>query len=129
MRTAVLCPALAVLLAALVVCLGHAGHSGAKDDAAPSTAMSTGRTVAAGPPAGHHITPPVRQSDCSPGGTCCSSVVHDVAGVLGAPTQTLPLVLTRMPGFPRPEQCPTVLAQPPPVHSAPDLHVLQVQRT
>ncbi|MGY3205900.1 hypothetical protein [Streptomyces sp. TE5632] len=128
-RTAVLCPALAVLLAALVVCLGYAGHSGAEGDAAPPTALSADRTVAAGSPAEHPVMSLVGQGDCSPGNPCCSPVVHDVPAALGAPTQTPPLVLTRVPGFPCPERHPAVLAQPPPVHGAPDLHVLQVQRT
>ncbi|WP_237408045.1 hypothetical protein [Streptomyces sp. M2CJ-2] len=128
-RTAVLCPALAVLLAALVVCLGYAGHGGAEKDAAPPTAPSAGGTVVTGTPAGHPVMSLVRQGDCSPGDPCCSPAVHDVPAVLGAPTQTPPLALTRMPGFPCPERHPAVLAQPPPVHSAPDLHVLQVQRT
>lgn len=128
-RTAALCPALAVLLAALVVCLGYAGHSGAEEDAAPPTALSAGGTVAAGTPAEHPLVSLVRQGGCSPGDPCCSPVVHDVPAVLGTPTQAPPLALTRMPGLPCPERYPTVLAQPPPVHSAPDLHVLQVQRT
>ncbi|MFF3897350.1 hypothetical protein ACFYY3_30130 [Streptomyces sp. NPDC001812] len=128
-RTAVLCPALAVLLAALVMCLGYAGHSGAEGGATTPTALSASRAVAAGTPAEHPVMPLVRQGDCSPGDPCCSPVAHDVPAVRGAPAQTPPLALTRVPGFPCPERYPAVLAQPPPEHGAPDLHVLQVQRT
>ena len=129
LRAAVLCPALGVLLAALVVCLGYAEHGGSGKNAAAPTAVSAVTAAAAGIPAGHHVPPVAQQGDCPSGDTCCSPAAHDAAGVLGAPTPSLPVALPRVPGFPSPEQGPTVLAQPPPVHGAPDLHVLQVQRT
>ncbi|MBB3075426.1 hypothetical protein [Streptomyces violarus] len=106
----VLCPALAVLLAAAVMCLGHAEH-GAGDDRA-----------------GHHVTA-VHLHDCPTDDACCAPAVHPAAGVLAAPVQPMPALLPRMPDLPRWQGSPALLAQPPPASGAPDLHVLQVLRT
>ncbi|MCE7048812.1 hypothetical protein [Streptomyces purpurascens] len=106
-----LCPALAVLLAAVVMCLGYAEH-GTGDDRA-----------------GHHAVTAVHLDDCPTGDACCAPAVHPAAGVLAAPVQPMPALLPRMPDLPRRQGSPALLAQPPPASGAPDLHVLQVLRT
>lgn len=126
-----LCPALAVLLAAVVMCLGYAEHGGSGDGAVPMAAMTdaTGLPMAPGDPAGQHAVPGVHLGDCPAGDECCASAVHAVAGVLAAPVQTMPVLLPRSPDGPRWQDGTALLAQPPPASGAPDLHVLQVLRT
>ncbi|MFB7933314.1 hypothetical protein ACFC4C_29835 [Streptomyces sp. NPDC056039] len=109
----VLSPALAVLLAALVMCLGYAGHGG----------------VDGGHRAGHHAVAAVHVDDCPTGDACCAQAVHPAAGVLATSVQPMPALLPRMPDPPRRQGGPALFAQPPPVSGAPDLHVLQVLRT
>ncbi|MEV7069114.1 hypothetical protein AB0N97_41155 [Streptomyces collinus] len=127
-RIAALCPALAVLLAALVICLGFAGHGQSAPAAASTTTAST-TAVLTGAPAEHHTTTAAHPSDCRPGDTCCRAAADGVRAVLAAPTQPLPAILPRTPEIPRQPDTARLTAEPTPVCRAPDLHVLQVQRT
>lgn len=125
---AALCSALAVLLAALVVCLGYPAHDGDSDSSAAMTSIS-GVQLPTGNPTGHHGSPAAHSGDCPAGGTCCAPVVHDVPVILAAPSHTSPVLLPRTPDLPLPSGTPAFLAHAPPAGAAPDLHVLQVQRT
>lgn len=127
-RAAVLCPALTVLLAALMVCLGYAAHGGNGDHAAAMTSVS-GMQTPTGNPGEHHALPAAHAGDCPSGGTCCAPAVHDVRVILAAPSHPLPVLLPRMPDLPRQPGTTRFFANAPPAGAAPDLHVLQVQRT
>jgi hypothetical protein len=131
-RIAALCPAaavpLSVLLSALVLCLGLVtpGQS-APADAAATISVST---AAMGSPAGQPLAAPVAHaSDCPYGDMCCHRAVDAVRAVLAAPVHPLPAILPRSPDLPRPPDTATRIAGPTPACRAPDLHVLQVQRT
>ncbi|WP_086841584.1 hypothetical protein [Streptomyces coeruleofuscus] len=126
-----LCPALAVLLAAVVMCLEAAEHGDSRDRTALLATMTdaSGLPVPAGHPAEHHANPAVHLGDCPTGDVCCATAVHAAAAVLAAPVQPMPAILPRMPDLPRRQGDPGLLAQPPPATGAPDLHVLQVLRT
>ena len=126
-RLAALCPALAVLLTALVICLGPLRHATSDSDpaAAPVTTMSA--TTAS--PADHPTKEVTHPADCPAGDTCCTPAAHGVRAVLAAPVQHLPVFLPRMPDIPRPPDSAPLHTEPPPTTGAPDLHVLQVQRT
>jgi hypothetical protein len=132
-RIAALCPALVVLLAALVMCVGAAAHTDSGAHTTSTTTVMTGVSHAqmrpGGSPAEHHAMPVAHPGGCPSGDMCCSPAVHGAAAVLAAPAHPLPVVLPRMPSLPRRQAGPTLLAQPPPAGEAPDLHVLQVQRT
>ncbi|MFF1688288.1 MULTISPECIES: hypothetical protein [unclassified Streptomyces] len=133
-RVAALCPALGVLLAALVMCLGPAAHGtdGATDSSPPAVASATAVTSTQ-----HHVQsahPDVvetvaRRSDCPAGDTCCDPVSRGVRAVLSAPAQPHSAVLPRIPAAAMPDPPPPGPAGLPPAGTAPDLHVLQVQRT
>ncbi|MFI1028625.1 hypothetical protein [Streptomyces sp. NPDC020951] len=116
-----LCPALAVLLATAVMCLGYVAHGSGGHTAATTTT--------AGAPAAPHSAPVAYAGDCPSGDVCCAQAFHHVTGVLVAPVQRSAAVLPRTPGLPRRPDGRTLLARPPPAVGAPDLHVLQVQRT
>lgn len=131
-RIAALCPALVVLLAALVMCLGPATHADSGDHTISATAVMTDvshEQMRTGNPAEHHAMPVAHPGGCPSGDMCCSPAVHGAAAVLAAPAHPLPVTLPRMPSLPRQQAGPTLLAKPPPAGDAPDLHVLQVQRT
>ncbi|MFL5994952.1 MAG: hypothetical protein ACJ736_11685 [Streptomyces sp.] len=128
-RIAAPCPALAVLFVALLVCLGFAAHADSGDHAAAMTSLSARAAVAAGTPAEHGSVPTTHPGGCPAGDACCAPAVHGVGGVLAAPAQPLPAILPRMPHLPTRQDGPAFLAQAPPTGGAPDLHVLQVQRT
>ncbi|GHG01713.1 hypothetical protein GCM10018777_10470 [Streptomyces albogriseolus] len=126
-RIAALCPALAVLLAALVICLGAVAHG----QSTPATASMTTMSATAAPtdtPAEHHATTAAHPSDCLPGDVCCRPA-DGVRAVLATPSQPLPAVLPRMPDLPRQPDTPALSTGPASACLAPDLHVLQVQRT
>ncbi|WP_210592375.1 hypothetical protein [Streptomyces sp. GESEQ-35] len=126
-RIAALCPALAVLLAALAICLGLAAHS----QSAPATGAMTTMSAAAvvtDVPAEHHAPASAHPADCHPGDACCHPVVG-VRAVLATPVQYVPAILPRMPDLPRQPDTSSRTAAPAPACRAPDLHVLQVQRT
>ncbi|MFC4467671.1 hypothetical protein ACFPH6_24600 [Streptomyces xiangluensis] len=127
-RVAAFCPAVAVLLAALAICLEVTAHG----QSAPATASMTtvsAAAVPAGTPAGHHGTTAAHSTDCLPGDACCRLAAEGLRAVLATPAQPLPAVLSRMPGLPL---LPDTASRSPgaaPACHAPDLHVLQVQRT
>lgn len=128
---AALGPALALLLAALVMCVGYGAHGAVGGHTSPMTAMtsvSSGQT-SAGTSTGHHAMPSVQQNDCPAGDVCCAPAVHIGGVVAAAPVHPVPAVLPRMPGLPRPPNNPTFPAGRLLPDEAPDLHVLQVQRT
>ncbi|MEU3742344.1 hypothetical protein AB0E78_35440 [Streptomyces sp. NPDC032198] len=133
-RCAVFGVGLATLLAVLCVCFGSSAHHderGARD-AISFAAMST-------PPAGGGGSAPAeeaapgRSPSPSTGHSCpprdeCASATHAAAIALPAPDPSVPTTLAEA-GL----SAPPVAAHPvprTPVHRhAPDLHVLQVQRT
>ncbi|MFE9680164.1 hypothetical protein ACFYXC_08400 [Streptomyces sp. NPDC002701] len=112
-RDAALCPALAVLLAVLVACLGYVpAHGRPAVSSAPVVTVSVAHERL-GSPADHD--------------RCCGLPTREARAVLPVGAHPLPAVAPRMP----------VVAQPatsspapvlPPARGAPDLHVLQVQR-
>lgn len=122
--------ALAVLLAALLMCLGHGTPGVVAQHAAPETvaAVSVERPTAAGA-AAHDTGRTVFRGICPAGGTCCVPAVHVDGALLAAPVQAAPAVLRRLPGPAAPPDAPALPTGRPPPASAPDLHVLQVQRT
>ncbi|ALV38605.1 hypothetical protein [Streptomyces sp. CdTB01] len=124
-RLAALCPALAVLLAALVICLGSLAHATSDPAAAPMTTVST-TTVS---PADHHASAVAGSANCPAGDMCCAPAADGVHAVLAAPVQPMPVLLPRMPDIPGPPDSAPLRTEPPPTADAPDLHVLQVQRT
>ncbi|WP_328440820.1 hypothetical protein OHA71_34830 [Streptomyces sp. NBC_00444] len=134
-RIAALSPATAVLLSvpfsvllsALVLCLGLVtpGQSAPAD--ASTISVSTAATVS---PAEQPLAAPVAHaSDCPYGDMCCHRAVDAVRAVLAAPVHPLPAILPRSPDLPRPPDTAPRIAGPTPACRAPDLHVLQVQRT
>ena len=127
-RPAALCSALAVLFAALVVCLGYPAHGGTSDSSAAMTNIS-GAHLPTGDPTGRHCVPAAHSGDCPTGDTCCAPAVHDVPVIRAAPPYASLVLLPRMPDLPLQSGAPAFLAHAPPTGAAPDLHVLQVQRT
>ncbi|MBK3563602.1 hypothetical protein [Streptomyces sp. MBT62] len=125
-RTVALCPALAVLFAALVMCLGALAHATEAPAAAPMTTMSV-TAVPADASGTHHARTFADPGGCPAGDVCCDPVAHGVRAVRTAPAEPLPAILPAVrsslgPGTPA--RCPAL----PPARGAPDLHVLQVQR-
>ncbi|MFF3942453.1 hypothetical protein [Streptomyces phaeofaciens] len=128
-RTAALLPALAVLLGALLMCLGHGTHGVVALHPAPTAVtVSPGQPTADGT-AAHPAGRTVFRGVCPAGGSCCVPAVHAGGAVLAAPVQTAPALLRRVPGPPTPPDTPALPTGRPPPGAAPDLHVLQVQRT
>ncbi|MDT9698079.1 hypothetical protein [Streptomyces sp. P17] len=128
-RIAGLCAALAALLAALVICLGPVAHG----QSAQATASMATMSAAAAPtdiPAEHHTTTAAPPSDCPSGDdVCCRPAADGVRALLAAPAQPLTAILPRVADLPRQPDTPAQSTGPAPVCLAPDLHVLQVQRT
>ncbi|MGW2518589.1 hypothetical protein ACWC09_16555 [Streptomyces sp. NPDC001617] len=112
-RVAVLLPALAALLATLVVCFGS--PAGATEGASPVTVTRAADTVTA--PAG-----------CPHDHPCCTHAEHGVRAVPRTAPHPLPAPLPRTPPVPAPDVRTGPRAVPP-ARAAPDLHVLQVLRT
>jgi hypothetical protein len=133
-RIAALCPALSVLLAALVMCLGPAAH-GTEDMA--DGPLPTVTSVTAGSATQHHAQSAqphaaetvARRGDCPAGDRCCDPASRGVRAVLSAPAQPHSAVLPRMPAAAMPDAPPPCPSGLPPSGTAPDLHVLQIQRT
>ncbi|GAA1262529.1 MULTISPECIES: hypothetical protein [Streptomyces] len=133
-RIAALCPALSVLLAALVMCLGPAAHG---TDGTADGSLPTVTSVAAGSATQHHarsaypaaVETVARRGDCPAGDRCCDPASRGVRAVLSAPAQPHPAVLPRMPAATMPDAPPPSPSGLPPSGTAPDLHVLQIQRT
>ncbi|ELS56451.1 hypothetical protein STVIR_2549 [Streptomyces viridochromogenes Tue57] len=117
-----------MLLAALVICLGVVGH-GQSTPAADSTTTVSTTGVLTGTPSEDHTTTAAHPTDCQPGDACCRASADGVRAVLAAPTQPLPAILPRTPEIPRQPDIARLAAEPTPVCLAPDLHLLQVQRT
>ncbi|MER6087456.1 hypothetical protein [Streptomyces bluensis] len=132
-RIAALCPALLVLLATLVICLGSVSHGDSGPAGTTMTWMgpmtpASVDALPAGAPTSHHGTTGAHSADCPYGDVCCGPAADGVRAVLAAPAQPVPVVLPSMPNTPAPgisSRC----AEPPPTGRSPDLHVLQVQRT
>ncbi|MER6011939.1 hypothetical protein [Streptomyces bluensis] len=132
-RIAALCPALLVLLATLVMCLGSVSH--ADSGPAGTTMTSMGPMAPASVDAlpggaftSHHGTTGAHPAGCPYGDVCCGPAADGVRAVLAAPVQPVPAVLPRVPITPTPgisSRC----AAAAPTGRSPDLHVLQVQRT
>lgn len=137
-QTAALCPALAVLLMALVLCLGYAPHAPRNVATAPVTTLSAVQTSSHGPAehravtvtavAERHTVTVTKSGGCPSGDMCCAQDSHGVRAVLPAAAQLLPAVLRRVPSLPGPATVACALGLTP-TRGAPDLHVLQVQRT
>ncbi|WP_405655930.1 hypothetical protein OG581_46355 [Streptomyces sp. NBC_01386] len=133
-RIAALCPALSVLLAALVMCLGPAAHG---TDGTADGSLPTVTSVAAGSATQHHarsaypatVETVARRGDCPAGDRCCDPASRGVRAVLSAPAQPHPAVLPRMPAAAMPDAPPPSPSGLAPSGTAPDLHVLQIQRT
>jgi hypothetical protein len=129
-RIAVLRPALGVLLATLMMCLGSVAHVGT-DRAAEATPVPAPAAVETGVDqrAGHRAAAAARSDDCPPRDVCCGQADHGVRAVLPASVAPLPAVLPRLPG----SRCgsDTGIRAPglAPTGGPPDLHVLQVQRS
>ncbi|MEV6589666.1 hypothetical protein [Streptomyces acidicola] len=132
-RLAALCPALLVLLTTLVMCLGSVSHGDSGPAGTTTTSMGPMATTSvdalpAGAPTSHHGTTGAHPADCPYDDVCCGPAADGVRAVLAAPVQPVPAVLPSMPSVPAPgiaSRC----AEPAPTGRAPDLHVLQVQRT
>ncbi|MGW9028095.1 hypothetical protein ACWGQ5_28845 [Streptomyces sp. NPDC055722] len=124
---AALCPALAVLFTALVMCLGFVAHDSGEQATAPMTTMAAA-PLPADAPDQHQAMPAAHPADCPFGSACCDPAIHDVRAVMALPAQPVPAVLPRMPDLPRPD-APSSSGVLDPPGSDPDLHVLQVQRT
>ncbi|MFC4506235.1 MULTISPECIES: hypothetical protein [Streptomyces] len=122
-QVAALCPALAVLLTVLVMCLGSTAHATVGE---PVAAMSAARTPADNWTE-HHAVVMAHPGNCPPGDVCCAQSAHAGRAVLPAAPQPLPVVLPRVPGLAAPAAS-ACAAGLPPTRGAPDLHVLQVQR-
>ncbi|RFC70145.1 hypothetical protein [Streptomyces sp. AcE210] len=133
-RIAALCPALSVLLAALVMCLGPAAHG---TDGTADGSLPTVTSVAAGSATRHHVQSAqahaaetvARRGDYPAGDRCCDPVSRGVRAVLSAPAQPHAATLPRMPAAAMPDAPPPSPSGLPPSGTAPDLHVLQIQRT
>lgn len=131
--------ALGMLLIAVAMCLGST-HTPAAPPAVtavtamtamtavpPVTATTTAQTPTDGRAAAHHAVTSAHPGDCHSGGECCARSAHGGPAVVPAAPQPLPVVL---PCSPAPVRQ-TVTARAtglPPARSAPDLHVLKVQR-
>ncbi|MFB7496736.1 hypothetical protein ACFC09_18960 [Streptomyces sp. NPDC056161] len=126
-RVAALCSALTVLLTALLMCLGSAAHAAGPRAAAPMTAVSAVQTPSYHP-TGHRPVTVAHPGDCPADDVCCAQDTHGIRAVLRATAQPVPTVLPRIPSLPSPATrgCHLGLT---PTRGAPDLHVLQVQRT
>ncbi|MFI1721946.1 hypothetical protein [Streptomyces sp. NPDC020489] len=127
-RTAALWPALVVLLAALVACLGFAAHADSSQAAASMTMVSA-PAIPAAAPADHHAASVAHPADCPAGDVCCVPAGDRVRAVLVAPAQPLHAILPRTPDLPSQPDTTARSTEPVLTGRAPDLHVLQVQRT
>ncbi|MEV0224507.1 hypothetical protein [Streptomyces sp. NPDC050704] len=116
-RDAALCPALALLLATLAMCIGYVPpNDRAERVAAPLVTVTVTPTVA------HHRLGSPAEHD-----RCCGLPNREARAVLPVGAQPLPATLPRMPVVAR-AAAPSPVAVLPPARGAPDLHVLQVQR-
>ncbi|MFD0417326.1 hypothetical protein [Streptomyces sp. NPDC127108] len=123
-RCAVLACALASVLAVLCVCFGALAHH---EDGDGRAAPGVASPAAAPGPAPEPGTGPALGHDCPPSERC-AAVTHHAALTLPAPEPPAPATDEHA-GQPR--HSPTARPAPrgPTRRQAPDLHVLQVQRT
>ncbi|MDX3522003.1 hypothetical protein [Streptomyces scabiei] len=130
-RATALRPVVALLLLALVMCLGYTAHGAPGDQTAPVTAATVVSAAPVQPVgmAGHLTMPAAFHGSCPIGDFCCSTAVHSVRAVLATPVQPPPAVLARAPGPAAQQQSRSLPARPARTAGAPDLHALQVQRT
>jgi hypothetical protein len=126
--TAAFRAALLVLLAVTVMGLAGLSH-GHADPATASMTTTSATVLPAGVPHGHPTAAVPHPADCPSGDVCCEPAAESVRAVLAAPVPPLPAVLPRPPDLPRPLAVSSRAAPPVPTDPAPDLHVLQVQRT
>ncbi|MFG3517033.1 hypothetical protein [Streptomyces bobili] len=129
-RIAVLRPALGVLLATLMMCLGSVAHVGT-DRAADAVPVAASAAVEAGTDqrVGHRAAVVARSDDCPPRDECCGQTDRGVRAVLPASVAPLPAVLPRLPGSPCGSDTGIRALVLPLSGGPPDLHVLQVQRS
>ncbi|MEU5952355.1 hypothetical protein [Streptomyces sp. NPDC047525] len=128
-RTAARCAAfgisLATLLAVLCVCFGSAAHH---DDTRVRDVMAS---VSAAPTGGGGGASPAEEAalghSCPPGDRCASAT-HAAATALPAPEPSVPTTLVEA-GLPAAPATSHPVPRGPVHRHAPDLHVLQVQRT
>lgn len=113
-RWAVFGIGLATLFAVLCVCFGSAAHH---DDTRAGNVVSV--SASAEEASLGHSCPP---------GDRCASATHAAAIALPAPEPSVPTTLGEA-GLPATPAAPHPLAREPVHRHAPDLHVLQVQRT
>ncbi|WP_051858052.1 hypothetical protein [Streptomyces cellulosae] len=127
-RIVALHPAVAVLLAALVVCLGYLPHGHRAPAAAPATSLSAAAGLTA--VSVDHPAPKVTHpADCPSRDGCCGPVGAGVGAVRVATAHPFQATLPRRPDLPRQPDTAARAVEPSPACRAPDLHVLQVQRT
>jgi hypothetical protein len=122
-----LCPALSVLFAALLMCLGYTAHGTDAPAAALVTTMSA-TAAKTHTSATHHVATIAHPADCPAGDVCCDPVAHGVRAVRTAPAEPLPAIPPRLQSLVGPDT-PARIPGLPPSQGAPDLHVLQVLRT
>ncbi|MHB9857069.1 hypothetical protein [Streptomyces sp. YIM S03343] len=127
-HTAAFRTALLLVLAVMVMSLGYFSHGHGDPTTASMTAMSA-PVVPADVPDGHHMAPVTHPADCPSQDVCCEPAAEGERAVLAAPIPPLPAVLPRPPDLPGPPDASSRAAPPLPTDPAPDLHVLQVQRT
>ncbi|MEU5112884.1 hypothetical protein AB0G64_15420 [Streptomyces longwoodensis] len=116
-----------VLLAAVVACLGFAAHA-ESSQAAPSMTTVSAPAIPAAAPADHHAASVAHLADCPAGDVCCVPAGDRVRAVLVAPAQPLHAILP-LSDLPRQPDTSPLSTEPVSTGRAPDLHVLQVQRT
>jgi hypothetical protein len=125
---------LGVLLASLAVCPGHPDRAdaGPTRPAAPAITASATRAPADGDATDHRAVAVEHPPNCpsgSPGSARSEhAAVHAVRTTLPGTVQALSALLPRLARLPAPDgrPCPAGF---PSARGAPDLHVLQVQRT
>ncbi|GAA3500921.1 hypothetical protein GCM10019016_080280 [Streptomyces prasinosporus] len=127
-RTAGLCSALAVLLAALTVCLACLAPGNSDADTASLTAVSAA-AMPADTSTDQHGSAVAHTADCPSGYVCCRPAVDGVRAVLATPAQPVAMALPRMPDLPRQPDALSLPELTAATDRAPNLHVLQVQRT
>ncbi|MFD4510290.1 hypothetical protein [Streptomyces sp. NPDC058457] len=126
-RPTALSHALAMLLTALVMCLGPAAHAAADLATAAMTTTSASSTTP-GHPTEHRAVQVTHPADCPAGDVCCAQDTHGVRAVLPTAAQPAPALLPRISSLADSAVLACSLGLTP-TRGAPDLHFLQVQRT
>lgn len=135
-----LCAVLAMLLIAVAMCLGSTTHITAGPRAVtlvtaathvtaatPVTVSAVARQPGDGRAGAHHSVASAHPGDCHSGDGCCARSAHGGPALVPAAPQPLPVVLPCSPA-PAPRTVTARATGQPPSRSAPDLHVLKVQR-